>query len=116
MQHDFQGMPAEGSDLGMSARAELIATEDPYFRGIDADASLPHWMTVRPPASTSPGGPHIVDVAGGRGWLIYTFMRRHADPQIVVTKAFWARPPHHRSVCTTAASVSCHPLQHKASG
>ncbi|WP_406251119.1 hypothetical protein [Streptomyces cyaneofuscatus] len=89
-QHDFQNMPAEGSDLIMSARAELITAVDPYFRGIDADASLPHWMTVRPLASTSPGGPHIVDLAGGRGWLIYTFMRRHADPQIVVTEAFWA--------------------------
>lgn len=47
-------------------------------------------MTVRPLASTSPGGPHIVDLAGGRGWLIHTFMRRHADPQIGVTEAFWA--------------------------
>lgn len=55
-QHDFQNMPAEASDLVMSARAELIRAEDPYFRGIDADASLPHWMTVRPLASTSPGG------------------------------------------------------------
>lgn len=88
--HDFQNMPAEGSDLVMSGRAELITAEDPYFRGIDADASLPHWMTVRPLASTNPGGPHILDLAGGRGWLIYTFMRRHADPQIVVTEVFWA--------------------------
>ncbi|MFH8665242.1 DUF6193 family natural product biosynthesis protein [Streptomyces anulatus] len=60
-------MPAEGSDLVMSARAELITAEDPYFRGIDADASLPHWMTVRPLASTSPGGPHIVDLADAAG-------------------------------------------------
>jgi hypothetical protein len=28
-QHDFQNMPAEGSDLFMSARAELITAEDP---------------------------------------------------------------------------------------
>jgi hypothetical protein len=27
---------------------------DPYYRGIDADASLPHWITVR------------------RGWLLFT--------------------------------------------
>jgi hypothetical protein len=88
-QHDLQNIPAEASDLVLSARAELITAEDPYFRGIDADASLPHWMTVRPLA-TRPGGPHIVDLADGRGWLIYTFMRRHIDPQIVVTEAFWA--------------------------
>ncbi|CAM5682674.1 hypothetical protein SBADM41S_03614 [Streptomyces badius] len=31
-----------------------------------------------------------MDLAGGRGWLIYTFMQRHADPQIIVTEAFWA--------------------------
>ncbi|MEU1364646.1 hypothetical protein ABZ454_00690 [Streptomyces sp. NPDC005803] len=47
-------------------------------------------MTVRPLASTSPSGPHIVDLAGGRGWLICTFMPRHADPQILVTEAFRA--------------------------
>ncbi|MFD4799271.1 hypothetical protein ACIA71_06150 [Streptomyces anulatus] len=47
-------------------------------------------MTGRPLASTSPGGPHIVDLAGGHGWLIYIFMRRHADLQIIVTETFWA--------------------------
>ncbi|MFH8887153.1 hypothetical protein [Streptomyces sp. NPDC017949] len=87
---DFRSMPAEAVELIMSARAELITAEDPYFRGVDADVGLPHWMTVRPLASTRPGGSHIVDLAGGRGWLIYTFMRRHAEPQIVVTEAFWA--------------------------
>lgn len=87
---DFQNMPAEGRDLVTAARAELITVEDPCFRGIDADAGLPHWITVRPLASTNPGGPHIADIAGGRGWLIYTFIRRHAEPQIIVTEAFWA--------------------------
>ncbi|MFE7002141.1 hypothetical protein ACFVBM_21645 [Streptomyces griseus] len=47
-------------------------------------------MTIRPLASSSPGGHHIVDLAGGRGCLIYTFVQRHADPQIIVTEAFWA--------------------------
>ncbi|MFD7017304.1 hypothetical protein [Streptomyces sp. NPDC059928] len=51
--------------------------------------SLPHWITVRPLTSTCPGGPHIADLAGGRGWLIYTFIWRHAEPQITVTDAFW---------------------------
>ncbi|MFF8988308.1 hypothetical protein ACF08E_33650 [Streptomyces globisporus] len=86
----FQNMPAEGSDLIMSARAELITAEGPYFRGIDADASLPRCMTGRPLSSTSTGGPHIVNLTGGRGWPLHTFMRRHADPQIIVTEAFWA--------------------------
>ncbi|MFF9158002.1 hypothetical protein ACF1AB_37905 [Streptomyces sp. NPDC014846] len=83
-------MPEDAKQLVLSARAELITAADPYYRGIDADASLPHWITVRPLASTSPGGPHIADLAGGRGWLIFTFIRRHADPQITVTDAFWA--------------------------
>jgi hypothetical protein len=82
-------MPVEGRDLVTAARAELITVEDPYFRGIDADAGLPHWITVRPLASINPGGPHIADLVGGRGWLIYTFIRRHAEPQIIVTEAFW---------------------------
>lgn len=85
----FQNMPAEGSDLVMSARAELITAEGPYFRGL---TPMPRFrcMTGRPLASTSPDGPHIVNLACGRGWPIHTFMRRHADPQIIVTEAFWA--------------------------
>jgi hypothetical protein len=86
---EFDLMPPEGQQLILAARAELVTATDPYYRGIDADVSLPHWITVRPLASTSPGGPHIADLAGGRGWLIYTFIRRHAEPQITVTDAFW---------------------------
>ncbi|MGW0315132.1 hypothetical protein [Streptomyces flavidovirens] len=86
---DFQLLPADGRELMMAARAELITAADPYFRGIDADVSLPHWITVRPLASTNPSGPHIADLAGGRGWIIFTFIRRQADPQIVVTETFW---------------------------
>ncbi|MFC8914803.1 hypothetical protein ACGF5F_34420 [Streptomyces sp. NPDC047821] len=86
----FDAMPADARRLVLAARAELVTAPDPYYRGIDTDASLPHWITVRPLASTSPGGPHIADLAGGRGWMIYTFIRRHAEPQITVTDAFWA--------------------------
>ncbi|MFD6416190.1 hypothetical protein [Streptomyces sp. NPDC060194] len=86
----FQEMPADGRDLAVAARAELVTAADPYFRGIDADVALPHWITVRPLASTSPSGPHIADLAGGRGWIVFTFIRRHADPQIVVLEIFWA--------------------------
>ncbi|MFF2198817.1 hypothetical protein [Streptomyces sp. NPDC058157] len=87
---EFDDMPADGRELILSARAELITATDPYFRSIDTDIGLPHWLTVRPLASTSPGGPHIADLAGGRGWLVFTFIRRHAEPQITVTDAFWA--------------------------
>ncbi|GAA1565602.1 hypothetical protein ACYTFC_21720 [Streptomyces globosus] len=87
---EFESMPEDGKQLVLAARAELITVLDPYYRGIDADSSLPHWITVRPLASTNPGGPHIADLAGGRGWLVFTFIRRHADPQITVTDAFWA--------------------------
>ncbi|MFF8867715.1 hypothetical protein ACF08B_37370 [Streptomyces sp. NPDC015139] len=66
-------MPEGAKQLVLSARAELITTPDSYCRGIDADGSLP-----------------LADLAGGRGWLIFTFIRRHADPQITVTDAFWA--------------------------
>ncbi|MEU2955611.1 hypothetical protein ACIA78_38435 [Streptomyces xanthochromogenes] len=88
--HTFDTMPTDGRQLVVAARAELITAVDPYYRGIDADAHLPHWISVRPLTSTSPGGEHIADLAGGRGWLIYTFIRRHAEPQIIVTDAFWA--------------------------
>ncbi|MEU5812031.1 hypothetical protein [Streptomyces sp. NPDC047718] len=87
---DFEAMPADGKQLVLAARAELITAPDPYYRGIDADACLPHWITVRPLASTRPGGSHIADLAGGRGWLVFTFIRRHAEPQITVTDVFWA--------------------------
>ncbi|MGW7195650.1 hypothetical protein [Streptomyces chryseus] len=83
-------MPGDGKRLFLAARAELITAPDTYYWGVDADVSLPHWLTVRPLASTSPGGPHIADLAGGRGWLIFTFIRRYADPQTTVTDAFWA--------------------------
>ncbi|MFD4247697.1 hypothetical protein ACFWP3_39860 [Streptomyces sp. NPDC058525] len=86
----FDAMPAGGHQLVLAARAELITAVSPYYRGIDADAHLPHWITVRPLASTSPGGECIADLAGGRGWLVFTFIRRHAEPQITVTDAFWA--------------------------
>lgn len=87
---EFESMPVDGRQLVLAARAELVTAADPYYRGIDADLALPHWITVRPLASTSPGGPHIADLAGGRGWLVFTFIRRHADPQITIADAFWA--------------------------
>lgn len=86
----FDAMPADGRQLVLAARAELITAPDPYCRGIDADIGLPHWITVRPLASTSPGGPHIADLAAGRGWVVFTFIRRLAEPQITITGIFWA--------------------------
>ncbi|WP_240508862.1 hypothetical protein [Streptomyces agglomeratus] len=64
---EFASMPEDGKQLFLAARAELITASDPYYRGIDADVSLPHWLTVRPLASTSPGGPHIADLAARPG-------------------------------------------------
>ncbi|MEJ8632447.1 hypothetical protein [Streptomyces sp. MS2.AVA.5] len=75
---EFETMPDDGKRLVLSARAELFTARDPYYRGIDADVSLPHWITVRPPASTSPGGPHIANLAGGRGLRAFRTVR--AEP------------------------------------
>ncbi|MFB7555623.1 hypothetical protein [Streptomyces brevispora] len=89
-QHDFQNMPAEGSDPVMSARAKLVTAQDPYLPGNRSRCLAPA-LDDRPTAVLhEPRRPHIVDLAGGRGWPMYTFMRHHAAPQIVVTEAFWA--------------------------
>ncbi|MFF7183172.1 hypothetical protein [Streptomyces sp. NPDC008121] len=64
-------MPADGRQLVLAVRAELITAVDPDYRGIDADAHLPHWINVRPLTPTSPGGEHIADLAGGRGRLAH---------------------------------------------
>lgn len=37
-------------------RAELVTAQDPYFRGIDADADIPGGMKVRPVESSKPKG------------------------------------------------------------
>lgn len=72
-----------------AARAELVTADDPYFRGIDADADLPEDMLVEPARSSHPKGPRILHFDNGHGWLTYTFVRRTEDPQIVVEEIFW---------------------------
>jgi hypothetical protein len=72
-----------------TARAELVTAKDPYFRGIDADAHLPDGMKVRPVQSTEPKGARIFLFDGGHGWMIYTFIRRVEDPQIILEELFW---------------------------
>lgn len=71
------------------ARAELVTAEDPYFRGIDADAGLPETMYVEPVRSSDPKGPRILYFDNHRGWLAYTFVPRHEDPQIIAEELFW---------------------------
>jgi hypothetical protein len=71
------------------ARAELVTAQDPYFRGIDADAGLPKSMYVEPVRSSDPKGPHILYFDNHRGWLVCSFVRRHEDPQIIVEEVFW---------------------------
>lgn len=80
----FDSMPADGQQLVLSARAELVNVLDPYYRGIDADITLPHWITIRPLASTSPGGPHIADLAA---WPGLAHLHLHPPP---------CRTPDHR--------------------
>lgn len=71
------------------ARAPGLAA---HLRDLEARAAKSEdpEESARLVASTSPGGPHIADLAGGRGWLDFAFARRHADPQISVTVALWA--------------------------
>lgn len=72
-----------------AARAELVTADDPYLRGIDADAGLPEGMSVEPARSSDPKGARILHFDNGHGWLRYTFVRRTEDPQIVVEEVFW---------------------------
>jgi hypothetical protein len=71
------------------ARAELVTAKDPYFRGIDADGALPESMRVEPVRSSDPKGPRILYFDSGNGWLVYTFVRRSEEPQILVYEVFW---------------------------
>jgi hypothetical protein len=50
---------------------------------------LPAGMKVRPLKSTDPKGRRIFFFDNGHGWLIYDFVRRTEDPQIVVDQVFW---------------------------
>jgi hypothetical protein len=71
------------------ARAELVTAQDPYFRGIGSDRDLPETMYVEPARSTDPKGPRILYFDNHYGWLVYTFVPRSADPQILVEEVFW---------------------------
>ncbi|WP_317619724.1 hypothetical protein [Streptomyces akebiae] len=72
-----------------AARAELVTARDPYFRGIDADAGLPDGVKVEPVLSSDPHGARVFLFDSGHGWMIYTFIRRVEDPQIIVEEVFW---------------------------
>ncbi|MFJ7158334.1 hypothetical protein ACIQUQ_25820 [Streptomyces sp. NPDC101118] len=44
---------------------------------------------VEPARSTAPRGPHVAYFDSNRGWLLFTFLPRVAEPQIVVEEIFW---------------------------
>ena len=88
-EEDRDALPDAARALVLAARAELVTTDDPYFRGVDADRDLPTGMSVEPAQSTRPGGQHVLYFDHGRGWLRYQFTRRGADPQIVIEECFW---------------------------
>jgi len=46
-------------------------------------------MYVEPVRSSAPKGPRILYFDNHMGWLVYTFVRRSADPQILVVEVFW---------------------------
>ncbi|MFD3501659.1 hypothetical protein ACFWWT_24920 [Streptomyces sp. NPDC058676] len=82
-------LPEQVRKMVDAVRAELVTAEDPYFRGVDTDANLPHGMKVQPVRSTDPKGRRIFFFDNGHGWLIYAFIRRVDDPQLVVEEIFW---------------------------
>jgi hypothetical protein len=84
-----EALPGHVRETVDTARAELVTAKDPYFRGIDADADLPKTMYIEPVRSTEPRGPRVLYFDNHRGWLVYTFIRRAEDPQIVVEELFW---------------------------
>lgn len=86
---DRDALPAEVRQSVDAVRAELVTAKDPYFRGIDSGSGLPDGVTVEPARSSRPKGPHIAYFDHGRGWLRYVFVRRAADPQIIVQECFW---------------------------
>lgn len=72
-----------------AVRAELVTARDPYFRGIETDVDLPAGMKVRPVESSAPKGARIFLFDSGHGWMIYSFIRRTEDPQIIAEELFW---------------------------
>lgn len=82
-------LPDHIREIVDAVRAELVTAKDPYFRGIETDADLPEGMTVEPALSSQPKGARMFFFDQGNGWLIYTFVPRVEDPQIVVEQVFW---------------------------
>jgi hypothetical protein len=88
-------LPEYAQKMVDEARAELVTAKDPYFRGIDTDGDLPKTMYVEPVRSSDPKGPRILYFDYHQGWLVYTFVPRSVDPQILVVEVFWmgSEPP-----------------------
>lgn len=56
---------------------------------IPREGVLDPQVTVEAARSTQPRGPHVLNFDRNRGWLRYTFIRRAAEPQIVIENVFW---------------------------
>jgi hypothetical protein len=82
-------LPEHARKMVDEARAELVIAKDPYFRGIDTDGQLPESMFVEPVRSSDPKGPRILYFDYHGGWLVYSFVPRVQDPQLVVYEVFW---------------------------
>ncbi|MEU3350282.1 hypothetical protein [Streptomyces sp. NPDC037389] len=63
------------------ALIDVLTAKDPYRPG--------EHIPVEAARSTRFRGPHILAFDGGRGWARFVFIRRTADPQIVIEELFW---------------------------
>ncbi|MFI8940996.1 hypothetical protein [Streptomyces syringium] len=63
------------------ALIDILTAKDPYRPG--------GHVPVEPARSTRYRGPHILTFDSGRGWARFVFVRRTADPQIVIEELFW---------------------------
>ncbi|MFF4216316.1 MULTISPECIES: hypothetical protein [Streptomyces] len=74
-------LPAEVRDSFREALIDILTAKDPYRPG--------EHVPVEPVRSTRFRGPHVLFFDSSRGWARFVFIRRTADPQIVVEELFW---------------------------
>ncbi|MCC3778142.1 hypothetical protein [Streptomyces sp. UNOB3_S3] len=74
-------LPEDVRKTFRDALIDILTAKDPYRPG--------EHIPVEPARSTRFRGPHILAFDGGRGWARFVFVRRTADPQIVIEELFW---------------------------
>ncbi|OKI61637.1 hypothetical protein [Streptomyces sp. MJM1172] len=78
-------LPRAVRDLIIDAVVELLSSRHPYRDdGLDTTK-----ISIEPARSTQPRGAHILNFDHNHGWLRYTFIRRAAEPQIIIETVFW---------------------------